>query len=266
MDVPQLPHPARPITLTMARRSLTLAHDAGQVALDESKRNVYLAMVAHEMRNALAPLMSAVDILALRAPGDKAVADVIPIARRQLRQLTSLTDDLLDLGRAVNNEFNVKLTAQPLQDVVEGVAGAWRVLAAVRHQSMSVEMPHEPLVVLVDPMRLGQALQNIIGNAVKFTPEGGHIAVWVRLVDAEVRIRIADSGIGIPAGELENIFDLFYQVRGEDAPRCGFGIGLGLARKLIELHGGTIDAYSEGPGRGTAFTVTLPLAPAAKAA
>jgi len=174
--------------------------------------------------------------------------------------------DLLDLGRASNGEFRMTFKPEPAQDIVRGVAAAWSVLARMKGQAISLDMPPQPLVVLADRVRLGQAIQNIVANAIKFTPEGGTIAVSVIAWDKGLQIRVVDSGIGIAAGDLDRIFELFYSVRGDQAPAGGFGIGLALAARLVELHGGSITAASEGAGLGTAFTVALPLATAARAA
>jgi signal transduction histidine kinase len=271
MDAPQLPQTTQYVASRAPLRSVGLvrqsaaAATAAAAAAAEKRRDVYLATVAHEMRNAMGPLTCAIDILALRAADIPEMGDLAPVVRRQLRQLAKLTEDLLDLGRASNGEFRMTFKPEPAQDIVRGVAAAWSVLARMKGQAISLDMPPQPLVVLADRVRLGQAIQNIVANAIKFTPEGGTIAVSVIAWDKGLQIRVVDSGIGIAAGDLDRIFELFYSVRGDEVPAGGFGIGLALAARLVELHGGSISASSEGSGKGTAFTIALPLAAASRA-
>lgn len=235
------------------------ARAAGRTEL-ERKRGVYLATVAHEMRNALAPLSIALDLLVARQPGVPAAAELAPVARRQIRQLTVMVDDLLDLGRSANGAFRLRLAEEPLMDVVNGVVAAWRVLAAVRNQTIDLDAAPGPMAVRADRVRLAQVLQNVIGNAVKYSPEGGLVSVRVRKTGAGVAISVSDSGVGMDKSEIGRIFELFHQVRRNGQDSGGFGIGLALSRRLLELHGGTIRAASEGLGRGSTFTIALPLA------
>jgi signal transduction histidine kinase len=223
-------------------------------------RNVYLATVAHEMRNALGPLSCAIDVMALRADDVEAHADMLPIARRQLAQLVTLTDDLLDFGRALNGEFQMDFSVEPLQPLVNNVVSAWRPLADLKGNTISLDAPDSQLLVRMDHMRLSQALQNVIGNAVKYTPERGHIAVRVHAIGEEVVIAITDSGIGIPPADMANIFGLFFRARAQGSSPRGFGIGLALARRLVESHGGRISASSAGAGQGSSFAIALPIA------
>ncbi|MEJ6022120.1 sensor histidine kinase [Ramlibacter sp. PS4R-6] len=263
MDAPQVAH-TDPVVVAMAsERTARPARDAADL---ERRRNVYLATVAHEIRNALAPLSCAIDVLAARARADDASADMLPIARRQVAQLAGLTEDLLDIGRAVTDEFRMEFKRHAVQDLVGGVVAAWSVLAQTKQQSITVEMPLPPLWVRADRLRLGQALQNVVGNAIKFTPEGGRILVRVFATQAHATICVTDSGIGIAEADLANIFQLFYRVRREGPGPGGFGIGLALARQFVECHGGMVNARSEGAGRGSTLTITLPLAGAPVAA
>jgi signal transduction histidine kinase len=211
------------------------------------------------MRNALAPLSSALEIMGMAAGDNEDVAELLPVARRQIGQLSVLTQDLLDLGRAVNNEFQLDFARESVQDLVSTVVAAWRVLAKTKEQTLALEMTSAPLFVRADRVRLAQALQNIIGNAVKFTPDKGRVDVRVRAGANELTISVSDSGVGIPPADIDHVFELFYSARRDAAGTAGFGIGLALTRRLIELHGGTISVHSEGAGRGATFTVTLPL-------
>lgn len=224
----------------------------------QRRRDAYLATVAHEMRNALAPLTTTVDLLA-SSTAQKPDPRLISVARRQVRQLSVLTEDLLDIGRAVNSGFQMVFKMESVNDMVSGAVVAWRVLAEAKDQSIDLELPSAALYVRADRLRFSQALQNVIGNAVKFTPEHGRIAVKVWLAGGIVKVSVSDTGEGIPAAHLAHIFELFYSVHREGGPTSGFGIGLALARQLVEAHGGTIGACSE-VGEGTSFTISLPLA------
>jgi len=254
---PRLARPnARPAAVVMLRSRATGV---------ERRRNIYLAMVAHEMRNALGPLANAVEVMARRAVNDPAVLDLVPIARRQLRQLDVMTGDLLDLGRALTDE-RLHFLAVGVQDVVAAVVAAWRPAAVSKGQAMSIVMPASTLYVMADRVRLEQALQNVICNAIKYTPDGGHIRVLVSVAADMATIRISDSGIGLLPADMANVFDLFYRADRADATRDGVGIGLALARRLVERHGGTIGVSSAGLGLGAAFTIALPLTTFPKAA
>ena len=219
----------------------------------DRRRNEHLATVAHEMRNALAPLSCVIDVLSVRACNRDSLPDVIPVARRQIALLAKLTDDLLDLGRAM------QFAVEPLEPMVEAMVCTWRVLADTKRQTISLAMPGRSLV-RADRLRLGQAIQNVLGNAVKFTPEGGQISVAVETNGTHALVRVTDSGVGISADDLGNVFDLFYRAHRERTSAGGFGIGLALARRIVECHGGSISARSGGLGQGTSFTIALPLA------
>jgi len=262
MDAPQLPQTTQIMASLAPARVLKLVRDslaAAKAAAVEKRRNVYLATVAHEMRNAMGPLTCAIDILALRAADVPETAKLVPVVHRQMRQLGKLTEDLLDLGRAANEEFRMTFRAESVQDIVGGVAAAWNILAAMKGQAISLAMPQAPLVVQADRVRLAQAIQNIVANAIKYTPEGGAIAMNVLASGNSVKIEVVDSGIGIAASDIDKVFELFYSAGGDDARASGCGIGLALAAKLVELHGGSISAASGGLGMGTVFTIALPL-------
>jgi signal transduction histidine kinase len=233
----------------------------------ERKRNIYLATVAHEIRNALAPLATVIEVLALREPDADGLSELLPVARRQVRQLAGLTEDLLDVGRAVNDEFHMTFATVSIQEVVSGVVASWQLLAHAKRQSIKLVMPADALFVRGDRVRLSQVLQNIVGNAVKYTAEHGNVAVSVTATAMAVSVTVTDTGIGIPEEDLVNIFQLFYRVRHHDeVPTSSFGIGLALTRRILDVHGGTVRADSRGAGCGTTFTVSLPLAVHAEAA
>ncbi|HUR88784.1 MAG TPA: HAMP domain-containing sensor histidine kinase [Ramlibacter sp.] len=258
MDILQASQPSSPSTARMTpHRGLALVRESGEV---DRRRNVYLATVGHEMRNALAPLSNAIDIVAIRASDVEGFDKLLPVARRQIQLLARLTEDLLDLGRAVNDEFHLTFATECLQPLVRNAVETLRVLAESKHQTISLELPAESVSINADRVRFGQVLQNIIGNAIKFTPDGGRISVRLYVSGSEARICVSDTGIGISLADIGNIFDVFYRARAPGVTPGGLGIGLAVARQLIEAHCGTISVRSEGTGEGASFTIALPIA------
>ncbi len=226
----------------------------------DERKDEFLATLAHELRNPLAPIRNAVQILTHPnvSPADSAMA--LKMIDRQTQAMVRLVDDLMDVSRIAHGKLQLRREPVALGSVIE------QALDAVRHGfeqarlRLEVAMPHEPLVVNADPVRLAQVLSNLLTNAGKYTPAGGNI--WLKVVrhgDA-ARVSVRDNGIGISPDQLPRIFDMFMQ----DQPALsrsqgGLGIGLALARSLVEAHGGAIEARSEGPGRGAEFTVVVPL-------
>jgi signal transduction histidine kinase/DNA-binding response OmpR family regulator len=227
----------------------------------DRQKNEFLAMLAHELRNPLAPLRNAA--VGLRhAPGGPEVRRAGELIDRQVTHLTRLVDDLLDVGRITRGA--VRLQSQPLDLVTlvaQAVESARPVIDARRH-SLELNLPAPPVVVSGDPIRLAQVVSNLLANAAKYTDDGGHIRVGVEAEAGEVRVRVRDTGVGIPADMLASVFDLFTQVdRSLDRSQGGLGIGLTLVKRLVEMHNGTVTVQSAGVGAGSEFTVTLPLAP-----
>jgi PAS domain S-box-containing protein len=230
--------------------------EAAKRDLEQANRakDEFLAMLGHELRNPLGAIRSAIGVLDARA-GDGAAREVI---RRQADHLARLVDDLLDVSRVTRGQ--VTLRRQPLE-LAGAVARAVSMLGATgltRLHRVSVA-PAAPVWVEADPARLEQIVSNLVGNAVKYTPDGGEIRVSVESDRAQARLVVRDTGEGIPASALPRVFDLFYQVRADPSDRRrGLGIGLTLVRHLAQLHGGTVKAASGGIGAGSVFTVTLP--------
>lgn len=230
--------------------------------LERSSRriNEFLAVLAHELRNPLAPIRNAVTIMQLEplaSPGLRHCRDVID---RQLAQVTHLVDDLLDMGRLNTGKVRLRQEQVRLADVAARSAEAARPLMDARRHQLRLELPAEPVWVAGDTIRLVQVVQNLLLNAARYTPEGGQIVLRLAQDRGFATVSVTDTGRGLAAADLERIFDLF--VQGEDvatAPAgAGLGIGLTLARSLAELHGGTLDASSPGPGLGSTFTLRLP--------
>jgi signal transduction histidine kinase len=230
-------------------------------ALKEADRHKdeFLAMLAHELRNPLAPILSALQLMRMR-PIEAQVQWSGEVIERQVRYLTRLVDDLLDVSRITRGK--ITLTREPLE-VSALIARAVETVQPIideRAHELRIEASDGPLRVHGDPVRLVQAISNVLGNAAKYTDPKGLIRVAARAEGVDAVILVTDNGIGIPADRLPQIFKLFTQLdRGSDQPQSGLGIGLALVRRLIEMHGGSVSAHSDGSGRGSEFAMRLPL-------
>jgi PAS domain S-box-containing protein len=232
--------------------------------LESSSRrmNEFLAMLAHELRNPLAPIRNAVTIMQLETLTSPVLRNCRDVIDRQLAHVTRLVDDLLDVGRLTTGKITLRKELLRLGDVVTRSVEAVRPLISARSHTLEVRMPPAPVYVNGDSTRLVQVLQNLLVNAAKYTPAHGRIALEVAPEENFVRIAVSDNGRGIERNNLERIFQLFMQAEGgTSAPaESGLGIGLTLARSLVEMHGGTIDAQSPGLDQGSTFSVRLPMA------
>jgi len=229
------------------------------------RTNEFLAMLAHELRNPLAPIRNAVTILQrIDEQVPPQVRRLRDIVDRQVSQLTRLVDDLLDVSRLATGKIRLRRELVETGDIVARSIETARPLIDARRHTLKVQATDDRLLVDGDPTRLAQILQNLLVNAAKYTPEGGEIRVQTRRDGAYAEIQVQDNGRGIAASELERIFELFAQGEGDHhsgAGDSGLGVGLALARALVQMHGGGMSAHSEGPGRGATFSVRLPLAP-----
>ncbi len=247
-------------------RSETLRELADNLAEANRRQSEFLATLAHELRNPLAPVRTGLDLLRIGADKPDVLARVRPMMERQVNHLVHLVDDLLDLARINSGKVELKKAVVPLKDVVlRAIEMTLPVIEAKRHDfhvDAGDEPPGgEPLAVHADATRLSQVIGNLLTNAAKYTPEGGSVGLGVRRTGDRVRIEVADSGVGIPEAALPRIFDMFTQVgRHPEQESGGLGIGLHLVRQMTELHGGTVHAHSAGPGKGSTFVVELPLA------
>jgi PAS domain S-box-containing protein len=223
----------------------------------DHRKDEFLAMLSHELRNPLAPIRSGLDCL---ATDNSQVGEVVDIMRDQVEHLVRLVDDLLDMSRIARGKIELRkeiVTATTLVDrAVDSIAWAFK----AKHQSLEVKIPTEGLSLKADPVRLVQVLGNLLNNASKYTPEGGHIELSVGRRDDQVAFQVVDNGIGIERELLPRVFDLFTQsTRALDRAQGGMGIGLTLVRRLVELHEGSVSAESDGIGRGSRFTIKLPV-------
>ncbi|MGE0315060.1 MAG: ATP-binding protein [Lautropia sp.] len=221
----------------------------------------FLAMLSHELRSPLAPIRNAVEILRLRAPADPAISGLNDLIGRQVGHLTRLVDDLLDVSRVSQGKIALRTAPVDLARAVDaGVELARAAVDARRHRLVVSLDVARPCTVSGDPARLAQVVSNLIDNAAKYTDPGGRIDVTLEADDRHARLVVADDGPGIDPLLLPHLFELFTQAdQSLDRAQGGLGIGLALVRSLVELHGGTVAAASEGKGSGSRFTVTLPL-------
>ena len=249
----------------------------------DRRKDEFLSTLGHELRNPLAPIRNALEIMRLADDQPEVVARQRERLERQVAQMVRLVDDLLDVSRVVTGKL--RLTPEPvtLQDVLEAALDLSRPHLEKSRLSLETRIPPDPIVLNADRVRLAQVFSNLLNNAAKYTEAGGRVTLTVERVtraggeigrvesatgedipvvagSAFVRVRVKDTGVGIPAHVLPHIFELFTQVdRTLNRSQGGLGVGLALVRKLVEMHGGTVSARSEGAGRGTEFTVELPV-------
>lgn len=226
------------------------------------RKDVFLATLAHELRNPLAPILTAAEVIQTKPEDPAVVARMGEILKTQVGQLTHLIDDLLDMARLTTGKITLRketvLLGEVLATAVETLAPA----LSLRRHELVYEGLDAPISFMADPLRLGQALANLLSNAVKYTPHGGRIVLGAARVDNGVEISVKDNGMGIPPVLQDSIFELFDQGISESIE--GLGIGLTLVRSVVELHGGTVSVYSAGEGCGSEFTVRLPVRDAAE--
>jgi PAS domain S-box-containing protein len=237
-----------------------LRNRAEALARADEEKDEFLAVLAHELRNPLAPVVYALRLLDEKPLDDPNRWYIRRIVDRQMRRLARLIDDLLDVSRIRMGKVELRKDRVDLGAVIGHAVEVARPLAEDRGHQLSVSLPPEPVWLEADPVRLEQVFSNLLSNAVKFTEDGGSIALTAERQGQEVVVRVKDTGVGIHADLLPRIFDLFTQGdRSIDRARDGLGIGLTLSRRLVEMHGGAIEAHSEGVGRGSELVVRLPI-------
>lgn len=233
---------------------------AADLSEADRHKNEFLAMLAHELRNPLAPICNALAIMRLTG-GNGDAADMLD---RQVGQMVRLVDDLLDMSRISRGKIELRKGRVELASAVHHAVEAARPLVASMGQELTVTLPPEPIYLNADPTRLAQVVGNLLNNACKYTGKGGRIRLTVEREGEQAVIAIRDDGIGIAADQLPLIFDMFSQVRGPlQRAQGGLGIGLTLVKRLAEMHDGTVEAYSAGVGQGSEFVVRLPITAAA---
>lgn len=248
----------------LAERALVHAQDAAALRETDRRKSEFIAMLSHELRNPLAPLRNAlfmlertVGIAEAPEPANRAFA----IANRQLRHLTRMVDDLLDVTRLSRGEYHLDRHRVNLAEVVRAAVDDHASVLAERGLAVDIRTPSQPVVVLGDAARLMQVIGNLLTNAAKFTDAGGDVVVTVEVAKHDGVVRVQDTGIGVDEGMLRKVFEPFVQADTSLArTRGGLGLGLAVVKRLVELHGGNVRAHSAGLGKGSEFIVTVPLA------
>ena len=232
----------------------------GVLSEADRRKDEFLATLSHELRNPLAPIRNALEVLRRRGADPQLNEHAVEILERQVRQLVRLTDDLLDISRITRNRVELRRERIDLRTAIRSAIETIEPLSQAAGHTVAVDLPAVPLWVDADFTRLAQAFANLLNNAVKYTDRGGRIEVTASVDAGDVVVSLNDTGIGIEPSLLPSIFDMFVQIeQASNRARSGLGIGLALTRRLIELHQGHIEARSGGPGAGTTFIVRLPL-------
>ncbi|HEX4268312.1 MAG TPA: ATP-binding protein [Steroidobacteraceae bacterium] len=242
------------------RRAIAALRDADQ------RKDTFLATLSHELRNPLAPIRTAAEILASPRLTPKQLRWTQSVIQRQAAHMASLLDDLLELTRITQGKLQLRKQPCSIQDIVEAAVETARPLLEKKRHELRMHVPHDIPRFVADPVRLAQAISNLLTNAAKYTDAGGRIEVSARL-DDRLTIAVQDNGIGIPTEQLEGLFTMFSQIPSAiGRSEGGLGVGLALVRGLAELHGGTVEAQSEGAGKGSRFVISLPFEPCAESA
>jgi CheY-like chemotaxis protein len=220
-------------------------------------------MLAHELRNPLAPIRNIVNLLQRRRSLDPHVQRGGAIIARQLDYLTRLIDDLLDVSRISRDKLELRKERVDLMEIIKAAVEGSRPFIDQHGHELTLTLPEKAIYLNADSVRLAQVFTNLLDNAAKYTHRQGHIALRVGQEGSKVAVQVTDNGIGIAPDQLSHLFDMFYQVdRSYEQSQGGLGIGLTLVRRLVEMHGGTVEAHSAGRNQGSEFTVRLPISPA----
>jgi CheY-like chemotaxis protein/two-component sensor histidine kinase len=217
-------------------------------------------MLGHELRNPLAPIRNAVKIMKQRGSDDHALCWARDVVDHQTRQMAQLVDDLLEISRVTRGKVRLQKEVVAVATIIAYAVETSRPIIDAHRHRLSIALPPEPILVDADAVRMAQVLSNLLNNAAKYTDAGGHIRLAVQVEEELVVFRVRDDGIGIRAEMLSTVFDLFTQVdHSLDRSNGGLGLGLTVVRSLVELHGGSVQAASEGLGKGSEFMVRLPI-------
>jgi signal transduction histidine kinase/ActR/RegA family two-component response regulator len=260
-NVTLLERPVRTLTLLTSVQAALRARDKQyQVREAERRKDEFLASLGHELRNPLAPIQTSAALLGQLFPESPQVGKIRDVITRQVTHLTRLVDDLLDVARITSGKIALQRRDIPFSQVMQHVLELCGQAADAKRIDLKITMPERDQVLQADHARVVQILANVLSNAVKFTPFGGAIAVTARVTDGRIEVRVRDNGIGLESAEIPRIFAMFEQsktVTGQLS--SGLGIGLSLARRFAEMHGGGVEASSDGPGQGSTFIIRLPV-------
>ncbi|MDF1756517.1 MAG: ATP-binding protein [Verrucomicrobiales bacterium] len=232
---------------------------AAQLSEADYRKDEFIATLAHELRNPLAPIRTGLEVMKMARADSDIVQKTRDIMEQQTRQLIALVDDLLDLSRITSGKLSLSRDEVDLNEVLECALGSSHAIIHERRHHLEINLPADPIVLDADPNRLAQIVSNLLNNAAKYTPVEGHIIFSVEREGNDVIISVEDNGLGIPPDMLDTIFETFAQIDHSDRDRTGLGLGLSLVKTLVEMHGGTISAQSEGIGKGSVFTIRLPI-------
>lgn len=245
-------------TRELQRLNGELRAKVDEIACADRRVDEFLAQLAHELRNPLSPITTAVETMRLKGSQSREQS----LLERQLGHLRRLTEDLLDLSRATQGKLRVERRPMLLAEAVGAAVEASRPTIESHDQHLDVRVAHESVCVEGDLVRLTQAVTNLLTNAAKFTGRGGRIDLSVERIGDEAVVRVEDTGMGLASDELPHVFDMFFQSSRCSSDRHGLGVGLALVKRLVELHGGAVEASSRGPGTGSAFLIRLPVSAA----
>jgi signal transduction histidine kinase len=231
-----------------------------QLQDSDRRKDEFLAVLAHELRNPLAPIRNALELLRMGNGNGEIIEQARRVMERQLEHMVHLIDDLLDVSRITRGKILLRKERVDLAAAVQSALEASRPLITASNHEFTATLPSEPIYLDADPTRLSQVLSNLLANAVKYTERAGRIWLTVERLSNHAVVTVRDTGIGIAAEHLPHVFEMFSQ-SGPALERSqgGLGIGLSLVKGLVEMHGGTVEAYSDGPGKGSQFTVRLPV-------
>jgi signal transduction histidine kinase len=237
-----------------------LRQRAKELVEADERKNQFLAMLAHELRNPMAPIRNAAKIVKSRGVPESQLQWAGNLIERQVQQAMQLVDDLLDVTRLSRGKVKLQRERIPLAPVVAQAVESSRPLIEARQHQLQVVIPEEPIWLEADPTRLTQVLVNLLNNSAKYTDKGGCISLTIQASQSQAVIKVKDNGIGMVPEMLPRIFDMFAQAqRALNHSQGGLGIGLSLVKSLVEMHGGTVTAFSAGPCKGSEFTVRLPV-------
>ena len=251
-------HSGELIGFAKVTRDMTERHRLEKLERASRRMSQFLAMLAHELRNPLAPIRNAVTVMQLETLSSPLLRNSRDIIDRQLTHMTRLVDDLLDVGRLTTGKIRLRKELLRVGEIVARSVETARPLIEARRHTLRIDLPGQPIYVEGDATRMSQILQNLLVNAARYTPDGGVIVVSAQAAGGFASIAVSDNGRGIAQADLEDIFNLFIQGDTARPDESGLGIGLTLARSLAELHGGALDAQSPGLGQGSTFTFRLP--------
>jgi PAS domain S-box-containing protein len=245
----------------------TLRRLADDLAEADRRKTEFLATLAHELRNPLAPIRSGLGVMRLNRELPAGMTRVREMMERQVTHMVHLIDDLLDVARISGGKLNLRMERVALNGVLASAVETSLPLIEAAHHELALDLPDATLLVDGDATRIAQVVSNLLNNAAKYTPAGGRIGLELRAEDGQAVITVTDTGIGIPGHALDSVFEMFSQVgSGAERAQGGLGIGLSLVRQLVRMHGGSVEAHSGGAGSGSRFTVRLPLADSLAAA